>query len=50
MKAADRLMYAYDFRIMYLLYALCRKNMKRFVNSETAPFGVMYDNSKTVHK
>ena len=43
-------MFAFEFPIMYLFYAVCRKNMERFVNNEIAPFRVTYDNSKTVHK
>jgi len=42
MKDAGRLMYAYLFPIMYSFYALCRKNTKRFVNNEIAPFRVLY--------
>jgi hypothetical protein len=50
MKDADRLMYAHDLPVMYYFCALCRKYTKNFVNSEIAPFGVIFGNSKTVCK
>jgi len=34
-------MYASDFPITYSFHALCRKNMKRFLNNEIAPFRVI---------
>lgn len=50
MRDAARLMYARDLLVMYSFCALCRKYTKNFVNSEIAPFGVIFGNSKTVCK